>query len=109
MSRRQCKACPFRKDANPRDIPNGYCANKHAKLRNTIAVPGEINIGGVLRIMACHDSTPGKEQPCVGWLHNQHGPGNNIGLRLAVIAGDISMDIKLVGEQHATFEDTLPK
>lgn len=114
MSRRQCKLCPWRKDVDPRDIPNGYCAIKHANLKNTIADLTDPNsvalaLGGkVLHIMACHETMPGKELPCVGWLANQLGPGNNIGLRLAAMAEKVDTDFELVGEQHERFEDTLP-
>lgn len=59
--------------------------------------------------MACHEFPVGREKPCVGWLANQFGDGNNIGLRLAVFEERVSMDIETVGEQHKTLEDTLPK
>ncbi len=59
--------------------------------------------------MACHESHAGREKPCVGWLHQQLGVGNNIGLRLAVFSGRISADYETVGEQHERIEDTLPQ
>ena len=108
MSVRQCKKCPWRKDVDPNDIPNGYCAKKHAALSDTIAEPGVLR-GGPLRMMACHESKPGEERPCVGWLANQLGPGNNIALRMRALSGSIDADIELVGEQHERFEDTLPE
>lgn len=104
---RQCKKCPWKVGANPRDIPNGYCEQKHAALKSTVA-SGSRSIGGQLRMMACHESLVGSEQPCVGWLANQLGPGNNIGLRLAAMRGRVNGDFRLAGEQHARFEDTLP-
>ncbi len=107
--RRQCKACPWRKDVDPRTIPNGYCELKHAGLANTIARPGALNFSGPLRVMACHEAPVGREIPCVGWMHNQYGEGNNIRFRLAVSNGQYSMDIEVVGEQHPTFEDTLAR
>lgn len=107
--RRQCAKCPWRVDVDPRDIPNGYCETKHRNLKGSIAEPGSLNGLASLRMMACHETKIGKELPCVGWLANQLGPGNNIGLRLAVATGRIDADFELVGEQHATFEDTLPK
>lgn len=110
MSRRkQCRHCPWRKDVDPNDIPNGYCSTKHANLKDTIAVPGALPTQvQALRIMACHESPVGKELPCAGWLMNQLGDGQNIALRLRVAFGHISADVELVGEQHATLEDTLP-
>lgn len=109
MSKRpqkQCAKCPWRKDVDPRDIPNGYCEKKHAALAATIATPGELRIGP-LRVMACHESKSGKERHCVGWVANQLGPGNNITLRVAATMGRVP-DFVLVGDQHERFEDTLP-
>ena len=108
MARKQCAKCPWRKDVNPFDISDGYCPTKHANLRDTIAVPEEIRIGGGLKIMACHESRVGRESPCVGWLANQLGPGNNIPLRLLARRDQSLDDLELVGEQHEDFEDTLP-
>lgn len=103
----QCKKCPWKISTNPHDIPNGYDAAKHAALKGTIATPGMV--GGRLRAMACHETSVGNEKPCVGWLHNQLGPGNNIALRLAARAGAVDCNYKLVGPQHQRFEDTLPE
>jgi hypothetical protein len=108
MPRKQCKKCPWRKGVNPFDIPNGYDAQKHCALENTIAKEGELNLNGGLHIMACHETAKPNELPCVGWLVNQLGPGNNIGLRLAVARGRINADVVTVGPQHERFEDTLP-
>lgn len=108
----QCKACPWRVDCEPaKDIPGGYCEKKHANLKSTIAEPGRLQLDGVMRLMACHES-PGegsKRKPfvCVGWLANQLGPGNNLALRLRAMAGEFP-EFKLIGPQHARFEDTLP-
>ncbi len=103
---KQCKKCPWRVDVDPNDIPNGYCATKHAALKSTIAKPGDLGLGGKLSVMACHETKPGKERECVGWVANQLGRGNNIGLRILALDGRFK-DLKLVGEQHETFEDTL--
>jgi len=108
MTRRQCKHCPWKVSSDPNEIPNGYCREKHAALSNTIARPGAVDIGGTLRLMACHESPVGREQPCVGWLANQLGPGNNLALRWAVSRGSVKADFELDGEQHARLEDTLP-
>jgi hypothetical protein len=58
--------------------------------------------------MACHETPVGAELPCVGWLANQMGTGGNIPLRLAVATGQINGDVETVGEQHASFELTVP-
>jgi hypothetical protein len=104
----QCGKCPWKTTTDPNQIPNGYCSTKHKNLENTIAQPGRF-IPGPLRVMACHESKVGRELPCVGWLEQQLGPGNNLLLRLAVMEGRISAKIVTVGPQHERFEDTLPK
>jgi hypothetical protein len=107
--RKQCKACPWKVSTNPdRDIPGGYCRQKHRNLRSTIAEPGALRVGSALRLMACHETTGGAELPCVGWLAHQLGPGNNIALRLAASRDKSLCAFELDGEQHARFEDTLP-
>lgn len=81
----QCKACPWRVSVTPnKDIPGGYCSTKHTALKSTFAEPGIFNNGPA---MACHESPPGNEQYCVGWVANQLGPGNNIGLRIRAMDG----------------------
>lgn len=105
--RRQCAKCPWRKDVDPRDIPGGYSETKHRNLKSTIAEPGSFRQPNAM--MACHETPPGKELPCVGWLAHQLGPGNNIGLRLRVLMQPELGNYALVSEQHERFEDTLPK
>jgi len=102
---KQCKKCPWRVDVDPHDIPNGYCEEKHRALKDTIATGFNYN-GCSIKMMACHESPVGNEKPCVGWVANQLGPGNNIALRMWAI--HVKPKIELVGEQHETFEDTLP-
>ena len=107
--RRQCKKCPWKVGADPYEIPHGYCPTKHAALSATIATDGNVHaMGRPLRIMACHESHGRTPLPCVGWLHNQLGSGNNIQLRLAVMNGRVDANVETVGPQHATLEDTLP-
>ena len=106
---KQCKTCPWRQDADPYAIPNGYCPTKHAALHRTIAEPGRLApAGGGLRMMACHQSPVGSEYPCAGWLENQLGPGNNIALRLAYYCDNTLPIPEVDGPQHERFEDTLP-
>lgn len=102
----QCKACPWRKSViASRDIPGGYDATKHCNLKSTIAEPGMLNFG-TLRVMACHESEPGVEFACVGWLANQLGIGNNIALRFRYMLGDFPK-FRTVGPQHDKLEDTV--
>jgi hypothetical protein len=102
----QCAKCPWRKDVDPHDIPNGYCETKHRNLASTIATPGALpNLGAPLAAMACHETD---DAHCVGWLMNQIGTGNNIALRMHVRTCSNIGNVRLVGEQHQTFEETLP-
>ena len=100
----QCKKCPWWVETNPHDIPNGYCETKHRALKSTIARP-EDSIFGSRYAMACHETS---NAYCIGWLVNQIGPGNNIGLRMHMRSCTNARAIRLRGAQHATFEDTLP-
>lgn len=104
----QCEKCPWQKDVDPREIPNGYCEDKHRNLADTIAAPGDLSgvFSRSIRIMACHES---HDAHCIGWLVNQLGPGNNIGLRISMIGCENAGKIRLRGEQHETFEETLPQ
>lgn len=103
----QCKKCPWLKAVNPHDIPNGYDVAKHRALASTIAEPGALrSLGGPMRAMACHET---HDAHCIGWLWHQQGPGNNIALRMALRSCDNASKVRVRGEQHQRFEDTLPK
>ncbi len=107
----QCAKCPWRKDVDPHDIPNGYCEVKHEALGRTIAKHDNVtemveSLRTPLRAMACHEE---HESPCLGWLKNQLGDGNNIALRVAMLNCENLADVRLVGSQHKTFAETLPK
>jgi hypothetical protein len=104
---KQCKRCPWKVSTNPFDIPDGYCPIKHRNLASTIATPGDLRISG--SAMACHHSNGSDQMYCVGWLHNQLGIGNNIGLRLMMRNCENIGQLKVVGKQHQRFEDTLPE
>lgn len=107
--RRQCSKCPWKKSTDPNEIPNGYSEAKHRALADTIAKPGDVPRADTIRIFACHETPIGRELPCVGWLVNQLGPGNNIALRLRIFTGLIDANVRTDGPQHERFEDTLPK
>lgn len=105
--RKQCAKCPWKVSTNPHEIPGEYTVEKHKNLIGTVAT-GLDSLGRTLRLMACHETNPGKELVCVGWLVNQI-ENNNLGVRLAVMQGRIDGNVETVGEQHARIEDTLPK
>ena len=105
---RQCATCPWKVTTVPdRDIPNGYHVDLHESLRKTIQ-RGLDSLRSCGTAMACHYSKPGEEFACAGWLHNQLGAGNNIAVRLAVATGRMPVP-EVTGEQHETFDATLPK
>jgi hypothetical protein len=55
--------------------------------------------------MACHET---ENAHCVGWMHNQLGEGNNIGLRLKMRNCENIEKLEIIGEQHSRFDQTLP-
>lgn len=102
----QCKSCPWRVGCDPdKDIPN-YRRELHCNLDRTIR-SGMESMAGNRRIMACHLSKSEASIVCAGWLANQLGPGNNIGLRFDVMCGRSPVPV-VDGPQHERFEDTLP-
>lgn len=107
----QCAKCPWRKDVNPHEIPNGYSREKHCALKKTIAkhegIEGivEAILAPTMSAMACHEN---HDAHCIGWLMNQIGPGNNIALRLRMRSCENADKVKTIGEQHETFEETIP-
>lgn len=103
---KQCDKCPWKVSTDPYDIPDGYDVEKHRALAITIGEPGTFGWSG--HVMACHEHNVGEETHCIGWLAHQLGRGNNIPLRLAMRNCDNIGLIKLDGEQHESFEDTLP-
>lgn len=104
----QCAKCPWKVSTDPRKIPGEYCETKHKNLAKTIADPAIVELG-TLQIMACHHSREGDNMMCVGWVYNQLGVGNNIGLRLRLRSCTNLRNLRIIGKQHERFEDTLPK
>lgn len=106
----QCKKCPWKVSTNPHEIPGGYCETKHRNLESTISKdPISEMFSGIINVMACHHSEPGREEHCVGWIYNQLGVGNNVALRMKMRNCENIFDLRVVGPQHELFEDTLPK
>lgn len=105
----QCTTCPWKVKTVPdRDIPNGYNVKQHEALRRTIQTGLDSLFRSCGTAMACHYSKRGEEFVCAGWLYNQLGPGNNIRVRLAVATREMSVP-EVDGDQHDSFEVTLPK
>lgn len=103
---KQCKLCPWKVSTDPHKIPDGYCEIKHANLKDTIS--GGLQSLRAVKAMACHHSEGNDNMYCVGWLNHQLGIGNNIGLRLRMMHCENIGEMRVIGEQHQKFEDTLP-
>lgn len=102
----QCSHCPWRVDVDPHDIPDGYSEAMHHALAATIAEPGALPVPDApLHAMACHETD---DAHCVGWLHHQLGKGNNLALRMRMVSCSNIGSLRLRGEQHPSFEATLP-
>lgn len=115
MPRRQCAKCPWKVTTDPHEIPNGYSVEKHYALSRTVARPADLSPlnDATIRVMACHETAVAMRDddhplPCVGWLANPLGEGNNLALRMLALRGKVNVDFELEGEQHSCFEDTLP-
>lgn len=98
---KQCEKCPWKVSTDPSDIPNGYDIDKHKNLKGTIS-KGMESLSNA-KAMACHETHEGY---CVGWLVNQLGVGNNLGLRMRMRNYDLS-EVEVFGEQHDNFTDTI--
>lgn len=106
---KQCKNCPWKIDHDKSQIPN-YDAEQHRNLATTIASlhpEDKCILTKTINTMACHESAKPYNRPCIGWVHNQAGAGNNIGLRIDLMSCENSREIETVGEQLETFEETL--
>lgn len=103
----QCDKCPWKVSTDPTTIPNEYSLEQHRALASTIAAPGDwTRLGEPLHVMACHET---HDAHCVGWLHHQLGRGNNLALRIGMLSCTNADRLRVVGAQHESFEDTLPK
>lgn len=105
---KQCSKCPWRVSTNPHEIPDGYTVERHKNLSCSIANEDSEMFPKSVHVMACHHSTPTNQMYCIGWLNNQLGIGNNITMRLKMLQCENGHELKVVGEQHQRFEDTLP-
>lgn len=106
---KQCAKCPWKVDTDPFDIPDGYCPTKHRNLESIISSDPVQSIFRQTNAMACHHSEGDDQMYCIGWLNNQLGAGNNIGLRIKMMNCENIREMKVYGEQHERFEDTLPE
>lgn len=104
--RKQCLGCPWRLANDPADIPDGFKPTTHARLGRMSDRERDNPISKTLTMMACHALKV--QKPCVGWLANQLGEGNNLPLRVAVAFGQIDGNVQTVGPQRERYEDVVP-
>jgi hypothetical protein len=100
---KQCENCPWKKSTDISTIPN-YNKEMHKNLSNTIAI--DLSIKNNVRVMSCHKH---EAAHCIGWLVNQIGAGNNIGMRLQLMKCKNAKDIEVYGEQYQTFRETIER
>lgn len=99
--RLQCASCPWKLSINPDALPANYGHVDRDAVVRASAEPGSFRRPEGPPI-GCHVVRPGPVLPCVGWLVQQLGPGNNLALRMKVIAGVVDDTVETVGPQRAT-------
>lgn len=104
--RRQCRRCPW-KTSTGRNIPNGFAHDARELVQRMVARSASL-IDSHEIAQQCHETLDDDPLPCVGWLVNQLGPGNNLPLRLRVMLGQVDANVVTVGPQHRRIEDIVP-
>lgn len=99
--RKQCASCPWKTSIDPDALPGKYGHVRRDAVARASA-SGTRSLRTDTPGMGCHVKRPGPVLPCVGWLVQQLGPGNNIGLRMQVAAGLVDGNVETVGPQRAT-------
>ena len=102
--RKPCPSCPWRVDQTARAIP-GFSLDLAESLDRTCS--GEFGAP----VFACHQSRPGGEFPCAGWLAI-HGH-DSIAVRLMVLQGRVPPEALESGadwpELHGFFDEVIAK
>jgi len=105
-----CPSCPWRKDSTAATIPN-FSMQLAEDLTDTC--PNEQNIGPDLgaKMFACHQSKPGEEFACAGWLAMVGSAHPEV--RIAVFRHELDPAALRPGadwpELHATYPEVLEK
>lgn len=100
----QCRLCPWKKSTRGQ-IPNGFARDVHDLIRSMSTPMAALHQTELM--MQCHETSDAEPLPCVGWMVHQLGPGNDLVLRMKMIAGHYDGDLRTVGPQHERFEDIL--
>lgn len=107
MTTPPCKTCPWRRDQDAQDIPN-FRLELAECLIDTC--PDERGMGpdGMAASFGCHQSQPGKEVPCAGWLH-QVGLAHP-GVRLGLLTGTYTPEqVQPRDDLHPNYQEVLEK
>lgn len=106
---KQCDSCPWKKGIMPEDITQGFDLEYYQGVREQFQASGLESIHKQHKQMACHMHPDSNPTPCVGWLINQAGIGNNLFIRLQLMQVENSCDLQVDGEQHNSILDFFSK
>jgi len=105
-----CASCPWRVDATARDIPNFDLALAESLVHTC---PDEKGMGPdfFAKVFACHQSKPGDEFACAGWLATVGHAHPRV--RLTVSMGDVDAAALKPGKDwpklHKNYQQVLAK
>lgn len=106
---RPCRACPWRRDARPEDIPN--LSVELAEGLDATCQRGSYGPEFNDPMFGCHESTPGNEIACAGWLAVEGSAHPNV--RLMIVSGRLDMSALQPRadwpELHANFGEVIAK
>jgi hypothetical protein len=95
QAKRPCRACPWKRTTNDADIPR-FQVELARNLRSSCEQ-------GFQPMFACHESEPGNEIVCAGYMASDDCM-NNFYVRLALVQGRILMLVRDPGLFH-TYEE----
>ncbi len=98
--RKQCASCPWKRSVDPDRLPGSY-GHVDRDAVATHSAEGTRSLRRDTPGMGCHVKR-NAGLPCVGWLVQQLGPGNNIAMRIAVSIGQVDGNVETVGPQRTT-------
>lgn len=107
--RKPCAACPWRVDAHAQDIPNFKLELAEDLAASSPRERGNPEFGDPQ--FACHQSRPGEEIACAGWLASVGHAHPQV--RIGVYQGRVDVAALLPGEDwpelHGSFAEVIAK
>lgn len=94
MSTTPCATCPWRRGADPDDIPN-FNSDKARNLRCTVGDGDRFR-----QVMACHHSEEGDERPCIGYVAVEGY--SNLNVRMMALRG--TLDLRAIADGAETLD-----